>query len=131
MRSFFLEKEFCGLARGKKSHVQHFNLTLAGGKLSFLENPTYHREIWASNGILCFRVLSPNPLHLWNCCIGKENVICHVLVGLDGLCIKCSRKKSLLCILHVCSIFGDMCTYAYTCYIHYIYFYIDLSICKQ
>lgn len=38
MRSFFLEKEFCGLAK-EKSHIQHFKLTLAGENSTFLTSP--------------------------------------------------------------------------------------------
>lgn len=67
-----LRKGFVVWLEGKKSHVQHFNLSLSGGKLSFLEKPTYQREIWAWNGILCFRVLNPNPLHLRDHYIEKK-----------------------------------------------------------
>jgi len=56
----------------KKSHVQHFKLSLAGEKLNVLEKPTYHREIWAWNEVLCFRLLSPNPLNLWEQYIKKK-----------------------------------------------------------
>lgn len=50
----------------RKSHVQHFKLSLAGEKLNFLEDPTYHREIGAWNEVLYFRLLSPNLLNLWD-----------------------------------------------------------------
>lgn len=67
-----LRKGFVVWLEGKKRHVQHFNLSLAGVKLSFLQKPTYHREIWAWHGILSFRVFNPNPLHLWDCYIEKK-----------------------------------------------------------
>lgn len=124
MRSFFLEKGFCGLAKGKKkSHVQHFKLSLAGGKLNFIEKPTYPREIWAWNGVICFRVLSPNPLHLWDCYIGKENGICHIYVGLDGPCFKCNRKKDVYYVFCMCIAYTGICVHMFETSIIYIFIY--------
>lgn len=80
----------------KKSHVQHFKLSLAGEKLDFLEDPTYHREIGAWNEVLYFRLLSPNLLNLWDHYIKKkENVIIHIYIHmcLDRSCFRCNRKN--------------------------------------
>lgn len=100
----------------KKSHVQHFKLSLAGEKLNFLEESTYHREIWAWNEVLYFRMLSPNPLNLWDQYVKKENVIIHIYLYmcLDRLCFIWNGKICLIRILHIYSIHMHMCTYAYT-----------------
>lgn len=61
----------------------------------------------------------------------KENVICHIYVGLDGLCFKFNRKKNVHHVFYMCIVYMEIHVHMLILITYIIYIFIHRSMYLQ